>query len=630
MLRSVGVVRVMPRLVIALVAGIAIAASTSADAAKRRTAQWDPGKYAAIVIDANTDDVLFAKNADSTRYPASLTKIMTLYVVFDELSAGRLRKDTRMSVSSYASNQAPSKLGLKPGDTISVDDAIRALVTKSANDVAVVIAEHISGSESAFAERMTATARRIGMKNTTYRNASGLPNPGQRTTARDLSVLGRAIQRNHPTYYPYFKTTSFSYKGRYYRNHNRLLGRVDGIDGIKTGYINASGFNLTSSLRRNKRHLVAVVMGGPSGATRDAHMRQLLERYLPKASTTNTIRQQREQKPMLLVDAPVPSLRPKDEIVVAAAKPDVLPAVLPAQRPQSAEPAVAAAAEPAAEAPQKTILQPRLIATTSTVEAAKSTAQPENATQLAAADPLAENLPAKDESRLSGAADTDTMAIAAAVLGRAAPKLEKAATTTIVAAQQPVRPVPTTPLAPANDNDPAKPQVSIAAAAPPLPAQDDPIGKLALSVLTRQPAAPQAAPLAAGIPLPPLNPAAASDTPAEAPREIAAAAAAPASPAPEALVQANPQLASELARKLNEQWLIQIGAYDQQEAAQARLRDALQEEDGLKNRLGYTEPVQKDDITLYRARFIGFDRNSAKEACAKLKRAKFKCLPMKQ
>lgn len=249
------------------------------------TAATANAKYAGIVIDVKTGKILYSDNANNLRYPASLTKIMTLYMLFGELEAGRVSLNTRMKVSKRASGQAPSKLGLKVGSTIRVKDAISSLVTKSANDVAVVVAEHIGGTEIKFARLMTKKARSIGMKKTTFQNASGLPNKGQRTTARDMAQLGMAIQDRFPKYYKYFSTRSFSYKGKKYRNHNRLLGSVKGVDGIKTGYIRASGFNLVTSVKQNNRHIVAVVMGGRTGRSRDAHMKDLIGRYLKSAST---------------------------------------------------------------------------------------------------------------------------------------------------------------------------------------------------------------------------------------------------------------------------------------------------------------------------------------------------------
>lgn len=240
--------------------------------------------YAGIVIDANTDRVIYARSADKRRYPASLTKMMTLYVLFEDMRAGRFSYSSKLKVSRHAAGQPPSKLGLKPGQTIRVRDAIRALVTKSANDVAVVVAENISGSEWKFARRMTKTARRIGMKRTTFRNASGLPHKKQVTTARDMARLGIRLQRDFPKFYKHFATRKFKFRGRTYGNHNRLLGRMKGIDGIKTGYTRASGYNLTSSIRRGKRHLVGVVLGGRTGKSRNAQMRKILSQSMRKAS----------------------------------------------------------------------------------------------------------------------------------------------------------------------------------------------------------------------------------------------------------------------------------------------------------------------------------------------------------
>ncbi|WP_208976441.1 serine hydrolase [Polycladidibacter hongkongensis] len=241
-------------------------------------------KYAGIVVDAKTGKVLYAENANARRYPASTTKIMTLFVLFEELEAGRLSLNTRMKVSRYAAGRPPTKLYLKAGSTLRVKDAIYALITKSANDASTVIAEHISGSEAAFAKRMTSTARAIGMRNTTFRNPHGLPNSRQVTTAADLALLGRAMQDRFPKYYKYFNTRSYTYAGRRMGNHNKLLGRVRGVDGIKTGYTRASGYNLVTNVERDNRHIVAVVLGGRSGKRRDAQMVKLINRYLPKAS----------------------------------------------------------------------------------------------------------------------------------------------------------------------------------------------------------------------------------------------------------------------------------------------------------------------------------------------------------
>jgi|FEC22Drversion2_1045045.scaffolds.fasta_scaffold00008_64 D-alanyl-D-alanine carboxypeptidase len=275
-------------------------------------------RYAAFVIDALNGKVLFARNADAARYPASLTKVMTLYILFEELQAGRLRPDSRLTASQNAANQAPSKIGIKAGETITVDQAIRFLVTKSANDVAVVVAENVSGSVPAFAARMTRTARAIGMNSTTFANPHGLPNDAQRTTARDMATLAIQIMRRFPQYYGYFQTRSATWKGTTFGNHNKLLGTVAGVDGLKTGYIRASGFNLVSSMRRDGRHIVAVVMGGRTGASRDAHMRELLETYIKSASRGGALIASvppppvaTASAPAALAAAPLPTPRPE-------------------------------------------------------------------------------------------------------------------------------------------------------------------------------------------------------------------------------------------------------------------------------------------------------------------------------
>lgn len=240
-------------------------------------------RYASMVIDARTGVVLHSDKPDRWVYPASLTKVMTLYMVFEALEDGRLTLDTPLRVSRRAAGQPPSKIGVAAGRTIRVEDAILALVTKSANDVAVVIAEALGGSERAFARQMTDRARSLGLRATTFKNASGLPNSQQRTTARDMIRLGLALQRDFPKHYALFATKRFSYRGTRYRNHNRLLETYGGTDGIKTGYIRASGFNLLASVERDGRRLVAVVFGGRTSKSRNAHMVELLDTAFRRA-----------------------------------------------------------------------------------------------------------------------------------------------------------------------------------------------------------------------------------------------------------------------------------------------------------------------------------------------------------
>ena len=239
---------------------------------------------ASIVIDGTSGAILQASNPNIRCHPASLTKVMTLYLLFEHLEAGELHLGDLLRVSEHASEQAPSKLDLKPGQTITVEDAIKGIVTKSANDAAVVVAENLGDTEKNFAKLMTQQARALGMTNTTYVNASGLPDDGQVTTAKDQALLGRAIQERFPRYYKYFSTEAFVYRGETMRNHNHLLGAVEGVDGIKTGYTQTSGFNLMTSVHRDGHHIIAVILGGKSSSERDLHMRKLIAAYTKLAT----------------------------------------------------------------------------------------------------------------------------------------------------------------------------------------------------------------------------------------------------------------------------------------------------------------------------------------------------------
>lgn len=240
------------------------------------TGRAEAAKYASVVINGYTGDVLFSRSADARRHPASLTKIMTLYMLFEALDKGQVTLDTRMRISRRAAGQAPSKLGLRPGSTILVEHAIKALIVRSANDVAVVVAEHLGKTEFRFARMMTKKARTLGMNATQFRNASGLPNSKQYTTARDMARLCFRLISDHPRYYRYFATQSIRWGGKTYKTHNRVLKNFLGTDGIKTGYTRASGFNLATSTKRNGYHLIGIVFGGKTNKSRDAHMRKIL------------------------------------------------------------------------------------------------------------------------------------------------------------------------------------------------------------------------------------------------------------------------------------------------------------------------------------------------------------------
>jgi D-alanyl-D-alanine carboxypeptidase len=347
--------RKMMNLVLALWLALALMILSAAEASANP-------RYAAFVMDARTGQVLFARNADEPRFPASLTKMMTVYLMLEAIESGRVSKSTRIPISAKAAAEQPSKIGLRAGSTITVNDAILALVTKSANDIATASGEFLGGSEAGFARMMTAKARQLGMNSTTFRNAHGLPNSAQKTTARDMAILGIALREHFPQHYSYFSTRSATIAGNRYGNHNRLLGRIEGVDGIKTGYIRASGFNLVSSVQSNGRSIVAVVMGGQTGRSRDDHMAALIREHLPRASRGGG-------GPLLARHAPVagggavafalpsseiptPQFRPQDTFeptaYVAASA-----ATVPAMPAQAAAPQPAAvAAVPSAPVPQ--------------------------------------------------------------------------------------------------------------------------------------------------------------------------------------------------------------------------------------------------------------------------------------
>lgn len=298
---------------VVLAAAAVLTALASPAEARRRGHHVRPGggyspPYAAMVVDVKTGRTLHAVNEDALRHPASITKVMTLYMLFEQMEKGRLALDSDLTVSAHAAAQAPSKLGLRPGSTIAVEDAIKAIVTKSANDVACAIGENIAGSEERFAELMTAKAHALGMSRTRYANASGLPDADQITTARDLTVLARAIQDRFPRYYRYFQTRAFAFRGRTIGNHNRLLGTVEGVDGIKTGYTRDSGFNLMTAAKSDDRQIVAIVLGGKSGASRDRIMADLVRASLPRAyagarQVAPTVEVAERARPAVIADA---------------------------------------------------------------------------------------------------------------------------------------------------------------------------------------------------------------------------------------------------------------------------------------------------------------------------------------
>ncbi|HZZ62830.1 MAG TPA: serine hydrolase [Roseiarcus sp.] len=344
--------------------------------------------FSAIVVDANSGRTLYSVAEDGIRHPASITKVMTLYLLFEQLDKGAMTLQTRIPISDHAAAQEPSKLGVRPGQTISVEDAIKAVVTRSANDVAVAIAEAIGHDESTFAQMMTRKAHALGMSSTLYRNASGLPNDEQLTTARDLSILGRALEERFPRYFKYFSTRQFDYAGRTIGSHNHLLGRVDGLDGIKTGYTRASGFNLLTSVHRDGRSLIAVVMGGRSAVWRDQVMENLIEDHIAEASTVRTA--------TMIADASSaaePLARPAAEEEAQPARPR--PALVAAKVPAHA-PSMRAESPPVAEgdsADEDAAPTLRVAAVEPAVQARPAAFAPAPAPQRAA-EPLRAALPA--------------------------------------------------------------------------------------------------------------------------------------------------------------------------------------------------------------------------------------------
>jgi D-alanyl-D-alanine carboxypeptidase len=461
---------------------------------------------ASMLVDGNNGSTLEESNADGLRHPASLTKVMTLYLLFERLEAGKIGLDTQLSVSEHAAEQSPTKLGLKPGQTISVADAIKGVVTRSANDAAVVVAENLGGSENAFAQLMTQKARALGMSHTTYVNASGLPDDDQVTTARDQALLGRAIQDRFPRYYRFFSTTEFVFHGVTIHGHNHLLGSVNGVDGIKTGYIRASGFNLITSVHRDSRYIVGVVLGGRSAFERDAHMRALIEGNIRLAST--------QRSAPVIAERTVPKSEPQQ---VALAKPVPAGSELPT---------------------------------------ASATAR----TSVGSNDPIRPLL-VKTVTYHTVSVRTASM-IPIPVL------------------------VPTTPA--------AKPQAE-APTARTYVASSDPT-----------------------TPVPVANPPAPKSEPVQTAQPIKSAPAKVANAAPEAAPHAHGG------------WVVQIGAFDSEDEARQHLSDAKQK---VHSTLGtaepFTEQVQKGDKALYRARFAGFDKDTAEAACKQLKHSDFACMTLK-
>jgi D-alanyl-D-alanine carboxypeptidase len=399
-------------------------------------------KSAVLVVDANSGRVLYQSAADEPRHPASLAKMMTIYIAFELIEQGRLSYQTKVKFSASAVAAAPSKLDLEEGEEIALLDAIKILITKSANDVAVALAEHIAGSEERFARLMTRKAHQLGMTATTFRNASGLPDEAQVTTARDMVTLALRLQDDFPRHYPLFATHTATYKDETFRNHNTLLSHYEGTDGLKTGYTRASGFNLVASVRRGKKHVVGAIFGGASAASRNAAMRTFLNIGLVKASSEKT----RQPTAALVAQAAAPKPqrvpRPPVKVVAAAPPPSVEPVAAPA--PPTTPPIEIARVRPVP-------VGPRAADTAADEPAVRASPEPAGAMAPWASPSLASppNPPAAPADRpafffdptLPRGAAPSTLAEQAANLDRGGPALPAPATTSALPPPPPSPPV---------------------------------------------------------------------------------------------------------------------------------------------------------------------------------------------
>lgn len=494
--------------------------------------------FAAIVVDGNSGRTLYARNEHDLRHPASVTKVMTLYLLFEQIEKGRLRLDSPLMISSHAAAQAPSKLGLQPGETISVENAIKAVVTKSANDIACAIAENIGGDERSFARMMTSKAHALGMRDTHYANASGLPDPAQITTAYDLAVLGRAIQDRFPRYYRYFSTHSFTYNGSLHRNHNHLLGRVEGMDGIKTGYTRASGFNLLTSVHRGNHHIVAVVMGGATAASRDQAMARLIEDTIDDGAPVRT---------------------------AAAITEDV-----------------GAVVDEVAEAPAPRHVEHVAMAERTETVAGRGAAHAIDPDETASIEPEEPVAPVHRTPRVAAAPVPTAPIPTPAHVKVEKPAAEKAVRPAFVSGVQKHVAEETTMTRKKTAKDIAKQQL---AAAIDGSTSSRPAGKTVTTA---------------------------------------------AATTPSAIHSTTNVGKTDLARPAKPGWMIQIGAAEDPEKANALLSRARSQLSGFPTTArAFTEKVQKGNETLYRARFAGLEEQSAQSACKTLKKSGFACFPTK-
>lgn len=555
-------------------------------------------RAAGMAIDANTGEVLYAQSADEPRFPASLTKMMTLYIMFGEIEAGRLAYDSPIRISEAATSVAPSKLDLDAGSNIALIDAMKALITKSANDIAVALAEHVAGNEVAFARLMTERARQIGMRSTTFRNASGLPDPDQVTTARDMLTLALRLHDDYPKQYRLFSLKYFTYRGDTHRNHNSLLFNYSGVEGIKTGYTRASGFNLVSSVKRDGKHVVAAVFGGTTAGSRNAHMRSILTRVLAKASPVRT----RRPAP-LLIARPMPVARPAVAAVKAMSQPAPRPAPVVAATSPPAPPRIAT---PVATSHAAPIAIPAPVVAPAPAMPAPPTPKFEIA--------MVKVRPSMPPAPAEPAAQQPVMA-------SLAPKLDFQALQTAISGPRETAPAATAP--------PAMTETIIAKSNHPTGVRTPGTLDQQLAVFSDNASSQITVPPPQPVAMPPAA------------RPIAAAA----RPVPMALGAPPSTLGAQAARlagnappmpqhfsgpaSAKSGYEIQIGAFATAAEAEARMA-AVQRQSAVVN--GHTAmalPVQDGARMMYRARFAGFDGPRATSACIELRRSGVDCFVSK-
>lgn len=644
---------------------VVMATTDTADARRRHrhhraaaVSSYSPA-FSSIIVDANSGATLQATSADGLRHPASLTKIMTLYMLFERLENGRIKLDTPMEVSEHASEQAPTKLGLRPGQTIRVEDAIKGLVTRSANDAAVVIAEALGGSEDEFAKMMTRKARSLGMSKTVYVNASGLPDDAQITTARDQSLLGRAIQDRFPKYYRYFSTAAFTYRGKVIRNHNHLLGHVEGVDGIKTGYTRSSGFNLVTSMKRGNRFLVGVVMGGRSAGSRDAIMRNLLAEHVDEAATRRTVAAitERGTSEVKLADArgndadsddddvkattqtrpaPVAQVQAGTQLAAVTSEPVPLPtprapvpSVQPASAPQAQQQAQVQEEKPAPAPLTSGVISPQSFgaipgsAEPMTPVRVKTVQVRMGQTKVASAAPNAPVPVPVATSPAPEARKSDmTEAAARAALARAYAKTDAR----IETKPEPKTEARSEPWAVAS----AQSRTEFPAPLPAPPITNNGIGQVVIGAPTHPSHSAAAADPARGAPPTTLAAQAAaletSSIPQQQPLQQQAALQPAPQPQPAHVAPPSSAPAKPVVRS---GWIIQVGALDSENEARQRLDAARGASKLLTGADPFTEAVSKGSKTFYRARFAGLDQSSAEAACRSLKRSEISCIAIR-